>query len=70
MSSLCLNFGIMKISKDNLTVSIVTLKSEIVVNKCIESIDNSIPIIVVENSKEIENNLGFVRIKRLQRLLV
>ena len=51
MSSLCLNFGIMKISKDNLTVSIVTLKSEIVVNKCIESIDKSIPIIVVENSK-------------------
>ena len=38
------------LSKDNLSVVIVTLKSEHVIHECIESIDKDISIIVVENS--------------------
>jgi len=40
----------MSISRQNLSVVIVTLKSEKVINKCINSINQDIPIIVVENS--------------------
>ena len=40
----------MSISGQNLSVVIVTLKSEKVVNKCIDSIGQNVPIIVVENS--------------------
>jgi len=40
----------MSISRQNLSVVIVTLKSENVIHKCIKSIDQNIPIIVVENS--------------------
>ena len=40
----------MSISGQNLSVVIVTLKSEKVINKCINSIDQNVPIIVVENS--------------------
>ena len=45
----------MSISRQNLSIVIVTLKSENVINKCIESIDKEIPIIVIENS----NNFKF-----------
>ena len=40
----------MSISRQNLSIVIVTLKSEKVINKCINSIDQNVPIIVVENS--------------------
>ena len=40
----------MSISRQNLTIVIVTLKSERVIYKCINSINQDIPIIVVENS--------------------
>ena len=51
----------MSISRQNLTVVIVTLKSEHIIDQCIKSIDSNIAIIVVENSnneefkKNIEN---------------
>ena len=40
----------MSISRQNLTVVIVTLKSENIIDQCLETIDKKIPIIVVENS--------------------
>ena len=45
----------MSISRQNLSIIIVTLRSEKVIDKCIESIDSNVPIIVVENS----DNLTF-----------
>jgi len=45
----------MSISGQNLTIVIVTLKSENIIHECIKSIDKNIPIIVVENS----NNQSF-----------
>jgi len=42
----------MSISRQNLSIVIVTLKSEKVINQCIESIGNELPIIVVENSTD------------------
>ena len=42
----------MSISRQNLTIVIVTLKSEKVIYKCIDSINQDIPIIVVENSND------------------
>jgi len=49
----------MSISGQNLSIVIVTLKSEKVIHNCLESINNNLPIIVVENSNNIEfkNNL-------------
>ena len=47
----------MSISRQNLSVVIVTLKSENVIHECIKSINQNIPIIVVENS----NNINFKR---------
>ena len=41
----------MSISRQNLTVVIVTLRSEKVIDQCIESINQDLPIIVVENSE-------------------
>ena len=43
----------MSLSKQNLTVIIVTLKSEHIIDQCIQSIDDDISIIVVENSSNI-----------------
>jgi len=40
----------MSISRQNLTVVIVTLKSEKVIHSCIKSIDEDMPVIIVENS--------------------
>ena len=40
----------MSISRQNLSIVIVTLKSEKIIHQCLKSIDQSIPIIVVENS--------------------
>ena len=40
----------MSISGQNLTIIIVTLKSENIIHQCIKSIDKNVPIIVVENS--------------------
>ena len=40
----------MSISRQNLSVIIVTLKSENVIHECIKSINQDVPIIVVENS--------------------
>ena len=45
----------MSISRQNLSVVIVTLKSENVVHDCIKSINQDLPIIVVEQS----NNSNF-----------
>ena len=42
----------MSISRQNLSIVIVTLKSEKVIHQCIKSIDTNIPIIVVENSND------------------
>ncbi len=42
----------MSISRQNLSIVIVTLKSEKVIHQCIKSIDNNIPIVVVENSND------------------
>ncbi|MDC1476029.1 glycosyltransferase [Pelagibacteraceae bacterium] len=49
----------MSISRQNLSIVIVTLKSSKVIHQCIESIDDNIPIIVVENSNDekFKNNL-------------
>ena len=44
----------MSISRQNLSIVIVTLKSEKVIHECIKSIDNNLPIIVVENSNNSE----------------
>jgi N-acetylglucosaminyl-diphospho-decaprenol L-rhamnosyltransferase len=46
----------MSISGQNLSIVIVTIKSEGVIDKCIESINKDLPIIVVENS----NNSKFL----------
>ena len=43
----------MSISRQNLSIVIVTLKSEEVINQCINSIDKEIPIFVVENSSNL-----------------
>ena len=40
----------MSISGQNLSIVIVTLKSENIIDQCLESIDKNIPVIVVENS--------------------
>ena len=40
----------MSISGQNLSIVIVTLKSEKIIERCINSLDKNIPIIVVENS--------------------
>ena len=42
----------MSISGQNLSIVIVTLKSENVIDQCIKSIDNNLPIIIVENSND------------------
>ena len=49
----------MTISGQNLSIVIVTLKSEKVIHDCIKSIDQNIPIIIVENSNnyELKKNL-------------
>ena len=49
----------MSTSRQNLSIVIVTFESENVIHQCLESIDKEIPIIVVENSNNIEfkNNL-------------
>jgi N-acetylglucosaminyl-diphospho-decaprenol L-rhamnosyltransferase len=44
----------MSISRQNLTIVIVTFKSEAVIHQCIKSIDNQIKIIVIENSNNQE----------------
>ena len=40
----------MSISGQNLTIIIVTLKSENIIDQCLKSIDQNIPVIVIENS--------------------
>ena len=44
----------MSISRQNLTIVIVSFKSEAVIHKCIKSINNEIKIIVIENSNNQE----------------
>ena len=44
----------MSISGQNLSVVIVTLRSEKVVDRCIKSINKNLPIIVVENSDNLK----------------
>ena len=44
----------MSLSGQNLSIVIVTLKSEKVIHDCIKSIDPNIPIIIVENSNNYE----------------
>ena len=45
----------MSLSGQNLSIVIVTLKSEKVIHECIKSIDQNIPIIIVENSNNYED---------------
>ena len=40
----------MQITKDNLTIVIVTIKSEKIIDNCLNSIDPAIKKIIVENS--------------------
>jgi len=49
----------MSISRQNLSVVILTIKSENVIHQCVKSINRDIPIIVVENSnnKKFKNEL-------------
>ena len=42
----------MSISRQNLSIVIVTFKSEAIIHECIKSIDKEIKIIVVENSND------------------
>ena len=42
----------MSISRQNLTLVIVTFKSQHIIDQCIQSIDSGIQIIIVENSKD------------------
>ena len=44
----------MSISRQNLSIVIVTFKSEAVIHDCIKSIDKDIKIIVIENSDNTE----------------
>ena len=44
----------MSISRQNLTIVIVTFKSEKVIHQCIQSIDSEIKIMVIENSNNIQ----------------
>ena len=44
----------MSISGQNLSIIIVTLKSDNVIDNCIKSINKNIPIIVVENSSNVD----------------
>ncbi len=52
----------MSISRQNLTVVIVTLKSQHIIDQCIQSIDKDISIIIVENSND-ENFKNYVEKK-------
>ena len=52
----------MSISRQNLTVVIVTLKSQHIIDQCIQSIDKDISIIIVENSND-ENFKNYVENK-------
>ena len=51
----------MSISGQNLSIVIVTLRSEKVIDRCISSINKNLPIIVVENSDNLKfkNNNEF-----------
>ena len=57
----------MSISRQNLTVVIVTFKSDAVIHECIKSIDSEIKIIIIENSNDhhfkekLENNYKNVK---------
>ena len=42
----------MQINKDNLTIVIVTIKSENVIKKCLNSIDKDVKKIIIENSSD------------------
>ena len=42
----------MQITKDNLTIIIVTIKSEKVIEKCLNSIDPKVKKIIIENSSD------------------
>ena len=46
----------MQITKENLTIIIVTIKSEKVIDSCLKSIDPKIKKIIIENS----SNQGFI----------
>ena len=47
----------MSISRQNLSIVIVTVKSEGIIDQCIESINEDLPIIIIENS----NNSKFIK---------
>ena len=47
----------MQITKENLTIVIVTIKSENVIEKCLNSIDSRIKKLIIENS----SNDNFIR---------
>ena len=44
----------MQITKENLTIIIVTIKSQNIIDRCLESIDPDIKKIIVENSSNYE----------------
>ena len=52
----------MTISRQNLSVVIVTYKSDDVIHDCIQSIPSDINILIVENSGEQEFKLSLIHI--------
>ena len=67
----------MQITKENLTIIVVTIKSKNIIDDCLKSIDPDIKKIIVENSSEIvdtyyrvllENGAVFGRMKRCEWL--
>ena len=55
-------------SKKDLTIVLVTIKSEKVIEECIESIDQQVKIIVVENTND-KNFIDKLNLKALSRYL-
>ena len=55
----------MSISGQNLSIVIVTLKSNQVIHQCIKSINHDLPIIIIENSydKSLEEIIKIIRSK-------
>ena len=64
----------MSISRQNLSIVIVTLKSEQVIHQCIKSLNQNIPIIIVEHSdnkkekEELEKKYSFLCFSKLRLL--
>ena len=59
----------MSITRQNLSVIIVSYKSEHVIENCINSIDNEIEIIVVDNSNNADLKKNWSKYKNVKYIL-